>query len=161
MEDRERVLVLGAVLRRIDNFDMSTFEGRLVLQKTIYLLQSYGLYLGYKFSWYVHGPYCAELTRDGFELLPVYERLPHVKFAKPKTEKEFETFLRFIGDKKNNADWLEQLACTHFLSALNPRAKKDKIINIVLNHEPNFAKKQCEKAWNYLVENDLIEGKKE
>ena len=161
MKDRERALVLGAVLKRIDNFDMSTFEGRLVLQKTIYLLQSHGLYLGYKFSWYAHGPYCPELTREGFDLFPIYERIPYIEFAKPKIKKKFERFLRFLGDKKNDADWLEQLACTHFLSVLNPRAKKERIINIVLNHESHFTKRQCEQAWNYLDENRLIEGKKE
>jgi len=159
MKDRERALVLGAVLRRIGNLDMRSFEGRLVLQKTIYLLQSHGLYLGYKFSWYVHGPYCPELTRDAFKLLPVYKRLPNVGFARPQTERKFEGFLRFLGDKKDDADWLEQLACTHFLSALNPRAKKEEIINVVLNHESHFTERQCERAWNYLIENGLIEGR--
>jgi len=161
MEDMDRALVLGAVLKRIGNYDMSTFEGRLVLQKTVYLLQAHGLYLGYKFSWYVHGPYCPELTREAFELLPIYKRIPDAEFAKPQVEKRFEKFLSFLGDKKGDSDWLEQLACTHFLRVLNPRAKKEEIINIVLNHEPHFTKRQCEQAWNYLVQNGLIEEKKE
>ena len=161
MEDMDRALVLGAVLKRIGNYDMSTFEGRLVLQKTVYLLQAHGLYIGYKFSWYVHGPYCPELTKEAFKLSPMYKRIPHANFAEPQTEKRFERFLGFLGNEKDNADWLEQLACTHLLKALNPRAKKSKIINTVLDHEPHFTKRQCEQAWDYLVENGLIKEKEE
>ena len=161
MEDTDRALVMGALLKRIGNYDMSTFEGRLILQKTVYLLQSHGLYLGYKFSWYVHGPYCPALTREAFELLPISDRLPHVDFSKRQAEKRFGEFLSFLEDKKYNADWLEQLACTHFLRALNPRAKKEEIINIVLNHEPHFTRRQCEQAWDRLVKNGLIKAKKE
>jgi len=156
MEDMDRALVLGAVLNRIGDYDMSTFEGRLVLQKTVYLLQAHGLYLGYKFSWYVHGPYCPELTKEAFKLLQIYKRIPHVNFAGSLAEKRFEKFLGFLGNKKDNADWLEQLACTHFVKAIRPTAGKQKIINTVLNHESHFTKKQCEKAWNYLAEHSLL-----
>ena len=41
---------LAAVLNDIGNFDMSNFKGRLTLQKTVYLLQSFGLDLGYEFA---------------------------------------------------------------------------------------------------------------
>lgn len=152
----ERALALGAVLKRIGNFDLSTFEGRLVLQKTVYLLQSFGLYFGYKFSWYVHGPYSPELTREAFKLQPMYRKVPQVEFAKTRTEKRFQEFLDLIGDKKNDADWLEQLACTHFLRVLNPTASRKQIIRVVLNHESRFTREQCEKAWNYLAEQGLL-----
>lgn len=161
MGDMKKALALGAVLKRIGNFDMSTFEGRLVLQKTVYLLQCFGLYFGYKFSWFVHGPYSPELTKEAFQLQPFYKKVPHARFSGSQTEKRFQNFLSFVGDKKNDADWLEQLACTHFLSFLNPQASKDKIVKTVLNHEPHFTKKQCRKAWDYLVEYELIAEKKE
>jgi uncharacterized protein YwgA len=161
MEDMERALALGAVLKRIGNFDLSTFEGRLVLQKTVYLLQCFGLYFGYKFSWYVHGPYSPDLTRDAFKIQPIYRKIPRAKFAKARTEERFRDFLRFIGDKKNDADWLEQLACTHFLRVLNPTASRRQIIRVVLNHEPHFTKMQCQRAWDYLVKNGLIAEERE
>lgn len=161
MEDMERALSLGAVLKRIGNFDLSTFEGRLVLQKTVYLLQSFGLYFGYKFSWYVHGPYSPDLTTEAFKLQSIYRKVPQAKFAKTRTEKHFQDYLRFIGDKKNDADWLEQLACTHFLWVLNPTASRKQIIQAVLDHEPHFTMIQCQKAWDYLVEHDLVKEEKE
>jgi uncharacterized protein YwgA len=161
MEDIQRALALGAVLKRIGNFDLSTFKGRLVLQKTVYLMQSYGLYFGYKFSWYVHGPYSPELTREAFKIYPFLNKIPGAKFAKPQTEKRFQDFLCFVGEKKSDPDWLEQLACIDFLSSLNPDANKEAILKAVLNHETHFSKRQCEEAWNHLVKNDLIKEKKE
>ena len=161
MENIERALALGAVLKRIGNFDINTFEGRLVLQKTVYLLQSLGLYFGYKFSWYVHGPYSPELTREAFKIYPFFNEIPRAKFAKPQTEKRFQDYLHFIGEKRNDADWLEQLACIHFLSSLNPSAGRDDIINAVLNHEHHFSKKQCEEAWAHLLKHNPVKGKKE
>jgi len=161
MEDVERALALGAVLKRIGDFDLSTFEGRLVLQKTVYLMQSYGLYFGYKFSWYVHGPYCPELTREAFKIYPFLNKIPKAKFAKPQIEKRFQDFLCFIKEKKSEPDWLEQLACIDFLSSLNLDAKKEAIIKAVLNHENHFNKKQCEEAWKHLVKYDLIKEKTE
>jgi uncharacterized protein YwgA len=43
-----------------------TMEDRLKLQKTVYLLQSCGLNLGYGFSWYRYGPYSQELVYDAY-----------------------------------------------------------------------------------------------
>lgn len=42
------------------------FEQRLILQKAIYLAQEKGVGLGYHYSWYLHGPYCRDLTSDAF-----------------------------------------------------------------------------------------------
>lgn len=159
MGDGERAIRLGLILKKIANLNINNFEGRLVLQKTIYLLQSFGFYLGYKFSWYIHGPYSPELTRDAFRLQPIYEEIPMVKFS-DKIESCLRDFCVFIGEKENNPDWLEQLACTHFLKALNPKADQEAIVSAVLNHEYHFKRKECEEAWDYLVKHDLIESKR-
>jgi uncharacterized protein YwgA len=47
---------------------MDSFEGRLILQKAIYLIQEAGVDLGYYFSWYLRGPYCSALASDGFAI---------------------------------------------------------------------------------------------
>jgi uncharacterized protein YwgA len=154
--EEQRTLVLGVLLKRIGNFDLSTFKGRLVLQKTVYLLQSYGINLGYKFSWYIHGPYSPDLTKDAFRLQKVFPQIPMAEFGDKKVEKCFEGFLNFVGEKKKDGDWLEQLACTHFLKVLNPEEEKTEVIHKVLKHEYHFTKEQCQKAWDYLEQNNLI-----
>lgn len=131
---------------------MDAFEDRLVLQKRIYLLQAFGIFLGYKFVWYIHGPYSPELTRNGYNLVPIFKKIPKIDFANKKVKKRFNQYIDFLGDRHSNADWLEQLSCTHFLKALHPEASREKIIQLVLDHEEHFTRKQCENAYDYFVE---------
>lgn len=49
-------------------FQMNTFVDRLILQKSVYLIQSSGINLGYFFSWYLRGPYNSNLATDGFSI---------------------------------------------------------------------------------------------
>jgi uncharacterized protein YwgA len=83
-EERIKLEELGGILKRIGNYNPEMFESsfndRLIFQKTIYLLQAFGLYLGYYFSWYIHGPYSTTLTRDGFALIDKYSERVHYAF---------------------------------------------------------------------------------
>ena len=45
---------------------VETFGDRLILQKTVYLVQAAGVHLGYFFRWYLRGPYCPDVADDGF-----------------------------------------------------------------------------------------------
>lgn len=47
----------------------SSFDDRLILQKAIYLVQQAGVDLNYRYTWYLRGPYCSDLTRDAYEML--------------------------------------------------------------------------------------------
>jgi len=49
-------------------FDIETLDDRKRVQKAVYLGQLSGVDLGYRFGWYVMGPYCPSLTRDYFPL---------------------------------------------------------------------------------------------
>jgi uncharacterized protein YwgA len=72
MPESEKTLILSRVLKTIgfDNVDMDNFDNRLIYQKLIYLIQNYGLSLGYGYSWYVKGPYSPELTKTLFTINP-------------------------------------------------------------------------------------------
>lgn len=147
---------LGLVLKNLDNFDMATFRGRLILQKTVYLMQAFGLYLGYEFGWYLHGPYCTTLTKHGFELRHVYRRVPHGSFDDKTEQDRFSSFLRFMKGKKGDADRLEILASIHFLKKLHPRMHKSNILQKVQNKQSYFTKAQCTDAWRELQKAGLI-----
>ncbi len=43
--------------------NLGDFSSRLVMQKTVYLLEKMGVNLGYSYGLYVHGPYSPALTR--------------------------------------------------------------------------------------------------
>ncbi len=47
---------------------VESFDDRLILQKAVYLLQQAQIHLGYRFRWYLKGPYSTDLTEDVFAL---------------------------------------------------------------------------------------------
>ena len=152
----EDVVSLGMVLRNLDNFDMSDFGGRLTLQKSVYLLQSFGVYMGYRFSWYVRGPYSTRLASNGFALRGIYEGLPAGSFGTKRVQSKFERFLGFMGDKKDDPDRLEILASIHFLKSVYKAMPKSKILTKVKNKQSYFTQRQCQEGWDELVRWNLI-----
>lgn len=101
---------------------IETVHDRKLLQKAVYVGQLSGVDLGYRFGWYLMGPYSPALTRDYYDLdeaisegdrhyegvqlkAPIRERLSNVKplFRVPKKVKLSQT------------DWLELLSSVHFL----------------------------------------------
>lgn len=153
-----RAEVLGQLLKRIGNFDkMRSFEDRLILQKTIYFLQNFGLYFGYRFSWYVYGPYSPSLASDGFDLAEHYDQLPSYEFADEDAEERFEQFLAFLGEKRSDPQWLEALASVHSLRRLYPRDSQEEIVKRVARKQPYFSEEQARQAWEYLDRHNLLD----
>lgn len=152
----EKIRVLGGILNSVGNFDMSTFDGRLIFQKTIYFLQAFRIYLGYNFSLFIHGPYSPNLTRDGFELKDKITSIPKIEFTDSETKKNFEMFSSFIENFKDKPDQLETLASLHLFKKLFPNDDKDSIIDRVLYHKPYLQKNTCEESWNALEKFGLV-----
>jgi uncharacterized protein YwgA len=152
-----RALVLGGLLRRVGNFNMMrSFRDRLIFQKTTYLLQAFGVYLGYGFSWYIYGPYSPSLTKDGFSILPVYPSIAPFHFSSPEAEQRFEKFVSFLGSHKNDAIWLEAVASVHSLRKLYPNLSQDEIVGRVATKQPYFSRRDAELAWSSLRSASLI-----
>ena len=149
---------LGIILKEINNFSMDKFENRLILQKTIYLLQSFGVNLGYSFQWYIHGTYCPDLTKQGFELEGVMGDIPliKVKFQDSGTQSRYVAFLEFIKDKKNNFDILEIASSICYF--YKRRFDKEKILQLVENKKARFTAKDCKYAWEELEKYSVIKS---
>ena len=150
---------LGMILRQAPEFefDMDTFDGRLRLQKFIYLLQAHGIYLGYDFSWYLRGPYCTGLTTCGFALKDIYHDIPkNVKagFADPNDQLNFEKFLEFVDGKEMDTNYLEIAASIHILKKTG--MDESGIINRVLAKSKSFTREACERAWDDLIKHELL-----
>jgi hypothetical protein len=57
-----------AVLKALGiSTDIEEFDKRLIIQKTVCLLQLKGVKMDYSFSIYIHGPYSPELTNDYYQ----------------------------------------------------------------------------------------------
>lgn len=160
MTDLPRVSVLGGLLKRIGNYDPTCFkerfEARLILQKTIYLMQAFGLNIGYSYSWYLRGPYSVGLTKDAYELTNKFDRAPLARFVADKDEEKFRKFLIFLSDKKNNDRWLETTASIHFLSTALPTRTREGIYLEVARKVHSLSKKEFDKSWEWLTEHRLL-----
>ena len=92
---------------------MTSFSTRLRVQKILYLLQELGLQTGWKFSWYIRGPYSPDLAHELFE--------HHEKAVKELREEEDEKksirqFREKFGDSALSAQQLEAAAAIIYVA---------------------------------------------
>ncbi len=124
---------LGYVLKQVPNsdFKMDGFNDRLRLQKIVYMLQAFGVNLGYGFSWYFRGPYCTSLARAGFELEQIYGMIPDgvkVKPVDPRAREGLKRCIKFVKDvmdDPNDLNRLEIAASIHLLVRTTSLTKQD------------------------------------
>ena len=163
LTDLPRISTLGGLLKRIGNYDPKSFRGsfdvRLILQKTIYLMQAFGLYIGYSYSWYLRGPYSVELTREAYELADQFEKTPFVKFVERNAENRFLEFMRFLNDRKNDHRWLELVASIHFLFAAWPSKTRREIYRELRGKIPRLSEAEFQHSLKYLTEYGLLRGR--
>jgi uncharacterized protein YwgA len=128
-----RLIALKLFLKELGvELDISKFGDRIRIQKSVYLGQLSGVDLGYRYNWYIRGPYCPSLTRDYYELAEAL-RLEDETY-KGKT---FRTSIRRrlkairpllkppedIGIKKD--EWLELVSSIHFLRRESRYSKRE------------------------------------
>lgn len=154
------IKLLGGLLKRVGNYDPNKvkrdFNQRLILQKTIYILQKgFGIDLGYHFSLYIKGPYSPSLAKDGYELIGNYERLPRLRFTDPKYEQKFTQFLAFLEPMKNDETKLE--LCADLLYFYNNTTQdSEELFELVKRRNFKFDEKLYEEMFNYLKEFHLL-----
>ena len=143
-----QAFVLGHILRRFPEFEfsMDEFDDRLRLQKFIYLLQAHGIYLGYDYSWYLRGPYCTALATAGFMLKDFYDMLPEKRdkyegFTNSVVQDRFEKFVKFIGKREADTNFLEVAASLHYQLSAGRAATHEIAVDNVL--------KKMERGYDY------------
>jgi len=143
------------------SLDLSTLQSRILLQKWVYFAEALGTELGYRFGWYVFGPYSTDLTRDAYGLQGLEPHLRESNDATPATQK-LKEFLGKVGTlrpKRTEGYWLELLSSLHFLAvqASPPvRGKEQCILKIELMKPRKFSREDMESAWKLLAEYNLV-----
>ena len=66
--NRQQILLALALEEAGIPVKVGQFDERLHLQKGVYLLQDAGVHLGYRYRWYLRGPYSTDLASDVFFL---------------------------------------------------------------------------------------------
>lgn len=151
---------LGYILRQFPQFKfgMHDFDHRLRVQKFVYLLQSFDVYLGYDYSWYLRGPYCSMLAASGFALAEFYTDIPQgvrMTFSSPMVNSRFEDFKGFIAGHENDTDFLEIAASFHFLEA-GGKLGRDEILRRVVNKRPQFTEAKCKDVRSCLEGSKIV-----
>ncbi len=167
----ELKLTLAAV--GIPNPTLDSFSERLNVQKKVYLTQLMGYDLGYRYGWYLRGPYCRELTADAFTLkdeLASGER-DHEQYALADEAVEKIRMAERLwtappGLSVSQDQWLEILASVHYLKhiAYFPKAAvKDfeTVFKALTDAKPQFKDKEADvrRAWDRLDQFGLITAK--
>lgn len=153
MDDLSR---LAGLLRRLTeetgkSFVPDSFQNRLRIQKSVYLLGALGLPLArrYAFTYYYRGPYSPVLSHDYYALKkrpvnPTHTRIPPVTLRMVK-----ECIAR--GDT-----FLEAVSTVHSIATdMSPHLDKDETFRIAMLLKPQL-KGRYEKAWDYLCEAGLL-----
>jgi uncharacterized protein YwgA len=152
----DRPRLLAGLLRRLGEYKLHTFRDRLVLQKTVYLLQAFGIYLGYPFSWYLRGPYSPQLAKDAFSIESRWSRFKPVTFANEVAERRLEEFLAFMAYYRQDEAWLETTASAHFLAKVYGISDRDEIFVKIKGKQPHLTRKSFESCWRLLERERLI-----
>lgn len=137
---------------------MDDFEHRLRTQKFVYLLQTFGIYLGYDYSWYLRGPYCTSLATVGYALSKIYGDVHYDKglvFANPDVQEHFEQFKKFVRGRENDNDFLEIAASLHMLKKTSGMDRGG-IVKKVAGKQERFAEEQCGAIWEEMEQWGLI-----
>lgn len=112
--------------------DISSVSRRKTVQKATYLVQAAGVDLGYRYNWYVMGPYSPALTRDYYalaEALAVDEGDSANYALQDAVAAKVAEVSRLLNVPRDvnlgQAEWAELVASLHFLVEKRGLSKDD------------------------------------
>ena len=142
---------------------LETFDERMALQKTIYLCQVAGIHLGYRYNWYLRGPYSPDLTRDAFDLNAKQESALDEMAGWNLDDESIRRLnkIRPLWASKTAEErpgWLELLASVPFLKRSYDGRDKDAagLRQILVRNEKCFSEDEIHRAIKELVRHGLL-----
>ncbi len=118
MADEKKLARLKVVLDVLEvAMSVDAMDCRLTMQKAIYIAQVTGVNLGYRFGWYLRGPYCSELADDYFEARTYSEQLkPYVASDDLRTRlHKAKATIDGKPDDASATEWLETVASLDYM----------------------------------------------
>ena len=120
---------------------VDSFDSRIKLQKLVYLSDTFGIPLGFNFTWYVYGPYSPQLTKIMFDKeIGDSNNIDEISNVKNTILKLKE----FLGNDIHSSDKLELITSLHYICTFykdDLNNSKSKIISILREEKPKFSKK--------------------
>jgi len=138
------------------SFNAESFESRLRIQKSIYILKALGFRPAcvYSYSDYFHGPYSPNLAKDYYELLS--QRLLRQGTESVTCIELPDAMLGIVEEAiRRGNDFLEAAASLHSLAARYPELDGTKLQAFLRTMKPGIADRS-EEAWSFLTTNHLV-----
>ena len=114
----------------ISQIHIDDFNERLRYQKLVYLLQASGVPIGYRFNWYIRGPYSPGLANSLYNISTnqsVFEETSKIKFKnQDEIDKKISKLVDTLGDNINNPDYLEIIGSLSYIKKNDPLLKKNR-----------------------------------
>jgi uncharacterized protein YwgA len=137
---------------------------RIILQKIIYLIQEKGYDMGFKFNWYIRGPYSPKLADCGYEISNKYrEQYEKCRIDMKDDAKIFIDTLKkkiYSEDKGlRPAEKAELLASLHYLRVHNMGAEgpsEKEVVEELVKIKSNYTEEQACSAYEELKEMALL-----
>lgn len=130
-----KLQVLNLFLSELgEEFKIDSLDDRLRLQKAVYIGQLFDVDLGYRYSWYVKGPYSPQLTQDYFKLKEEQEAGAVEGNLRPEIKARLAEVKSFLVKPANvalgTAQWYELLASLHYLYKISGLTR-DKVLETI------------------------------
>lgn len=159
---RDENIILGLTLKHLNNLSVESFEDRLLIQKKIYCAQILGVDYGYRYNWYLRGPYSPDLTSAVFETIKEGQEQLEGYELNERITKVLSTVNELACHKNRGylsvIDWYELLASIHFLKAnaswVKPKDESS-ICHALLSEKPKYKKEDFDAAWSVLGEMNI------
>jgi uncharacterized protein YwgA len=143
-----QLLVLKLILEELgQETKIESVDDRKRIQKAIYISQLSGLDLGYRYGWYLMGPYSRTLAKDYYELASalVSEDIPTRNLnssVKDKLAKVKQLFDKPAEFDLTQTDWLELIASWHYLRKVNKKNEDEALAQFIprKKHLTNYVK---------------------
>lgn len=156
-----RLIALKLFLKELGiSGDISTRQKRKLLQKAVYLGQQTGVDLGYRFGWYINGPYSPALTRDYYSLTESiasgeddYRRKKFPRSILERLSKATALLEQPEGLDISEPDWAELIASLHFLKNVGKYSEKE-AREIIKKEKPHLIK-YVDRALSHIRDNPL------
>jgi hypothetical protein len=123
--------------------DVASLDDRKTIQKAVFLGQLSGVDLGYRYGWYLRGPYSPALTRDYFALAQAIEqgeRDYEQRVLHPKHQDRLgpaKQVMSMAPHRLDRPEWLELLASYAFLIRAS-RQTRDQARGLLATQKPNL-----------------------
>lgn len=152
------ILKLLSVIQGIigRELNINNYDDRLTLQKLTCILKAVGIDFGYKFSWYIKGPYSPSLATDAYDSYRSPNKPVNISYSQ-KEEKTMKEIKDIFSEETKSSDDLELIASILYLSkSRGISLSEDSLVETVKSLKPWYSEDKIRKAIAKIIKSGLF-----